>query len=113
MTRKIGGGSIATIGNTALGYEAEGEYGDRDGDGKNEPDCVEAWGGYLERCFYKSLNDNIIVLGEMWSSAIKSYLDRYPGMDSQWDCKVVEEWILFGDPSLNIGGLSNEKRDHI
>jgi hypothetical protein len=107
LTRKIDGGSIATIGNTGLGYEAEGEYGDRDGDGLNEPDCVEAWGGYLERCFYKSLDDNIIVLGEAWANAIKSYLDIYPGMDSQWDTKVIEEWILFGDPSLNIGGKRN------
>jgi len=112
LTRKIGGGSIATIGNTGLGYEGEGEYGDRDGDGLNEPDCVEAWGGYLERCFYKSLNDNNIVLGENWGNAIKKYLDIYPGMEDQWDTKVIEEWVLIGDPSLIIGGIiNNNKKD--
>ena len=109
LTRKIDGGSIATIGNTGLGYEAEGEFGDRDGDGINEPDCVEALGGYLERCFYKSLADNNIVLGETWANAIKKYLDTYPGMEDQWDTKVVEEWVLIGDPSLAIGGRFNDE----
>jgi hypothetical protein len=113
LTRKIDGGSIATIGNTGLGYEAEGEFGDRDGDGLNEPDCVEAWGGYLERCFYKSFADSNMILGESWANAIKSYLDVFPGMESQWDTKVIEEWVLIGDPSLNIGGKLNEKRSSI
>ncbi len=104
LTRKIGGGSIATIGNTGLGYEAGGEYGDRDGDGVNEPDCVEAYGGYLERCFYDTFNKSAGILGEVWGGAINKYLDTYPGMDFQWDAKVVEEWALLGDPSLKIGG---------
>lgn len=113
LTRKFNGGSIATIGNTGLGYEAEGEYGDRDGDGLNEPDCVEAWGGYLERCFYKSLNDNNIVLGEAWGNAIKKYLDIYPSMEDQWDTKVIEEWVLIGDPSLIIGGIVNDNKNDL
>jgi hypothetical protein len=106
LTRKIGGGSIATIGNTGLGYEAGWEYGDRDGDGVNEPDCVEAYGGYLERCFYKTFNESIDILGDVWGGAIRKYLFIFPGMDFQWDAKVIEEWILFGDPSLKIGGYN-------
>jgi len=105
LTRKINGGSIATISNTGLGYEGEGEFGDRDGDGLDEPDCVEAWGGYLERCFYKTFNEGKDILGETWGGAIRKYLDTYPGMGGKWDAKVVEEWALLGDPSLEIGGL--------
>jgi len=104
LTRKVGGGSIATIGNTGLGYEAGWEFGDRDGDGVNEPDCVEAFGGYLERCFYKTFNESVEILGEVWGGAINKYLNVYPGMDYQWDAKVIEEWVLLGDPSLKIGG---------
>jgi hypothetical protein len=106
LTRKIGGGSIATIGNTGLGYEAGWEYGDRDGDGINEPDCVEAYGGYLERCFYSTFNESIDILGEIWGGAINKYLNVYPGMDFQWDAKVIEEWVLLGDPSLKIEGYN-------
>jgi hypothetical protein len=40
LTVKANGGAIATIGNTALGYEAGGEVGDLNGDKINEPDCV-------------------------------------------------------------------------
>jgi len=105
LTRKIGGGSIATIGSTGLGYEAEGENGDLDGDGKNEPDCVEALGGYLETQFFKAYgNDSIDILGEAWGSAINQYLDIFPGMNNRSDAKTIEQWIIFGDPTLKIGG---------
>ncbi len=104
LTRKIGGGSIATIATTALGYEAEGDYCyDIDGDGVNEPDCVEALGGYIERCFYESCNESINILGMLWGNTINRYLDVYPGMNHQWDAKIVESWTLLGDPSLKIG----------
>ncbi len=50
-------------------------------------------------------------LGEVWAKAITAYLNEYPidwntpaGADSSIDAKVVQEWILLGDPSLKIGG---------
>ena len=105
LTRKIGGGAIATIGCTGLGYEKEGENGDLDGDGTNDPDCVEALGGYLETQFFKAYGvDHIDILGDAWNAAITQYLDVYPGMQNRSDAKTVEQWILFGDPSLKIGG---------
>jgi hypothetical protein len=107
LTVKPSGGAIATIGNTALGYEAGGEVGDLNGDAINEPDCVEALCGYLEIQFFKGYGKyHIDMLGKLWSNAIGEYLQIYPGMENLSDAKTIEQWILFGDPSLKIGGYS-------
>jgi hypothetical protein len=105
--RNTRGGAIATLGNTGLGYGAVGENGDLDGDGVNDPDCVEANGGYLETQFFKFIGVNHTqYLGAAWGEAITKYLKVYPGMNDLIDCKTVEEWALLGDPSLMIGGYS-------
>ncbi len=107
LTVKPTGGTIATIGNTALGYEAGGEVGDLDGDTLNEPDCVEALCGYLETQFFKQYGKNHIdILGKLWCNALREYLQIYPGMENLSDAKTIEQWVLFGDPSLRIGGYS-------
>lgn len=99
------GGAIACLGNTGLGYEAGGEIGDLDGDGVNEPDCVEALCGYLETQFFKGYSVNHIDrLGNIWCRAIVQYLQIYPGMGQWSDAKTLEQWVLFGDPTLKIGG---------
>jgi len=100
MTRKLGGGSIATIGCTALGYTKEDKKSFKGG--INE----------LEVEFFKQYGQNgSNVLGDTWAAAITWYLDTYPinwstpaGSDSWIDAKVVQSWALFGDPSLQIGG---------
>ena len=105
LTRVLGGGSIATIGNTGLGYGTVGNYGDLNGDGVDEPDCVEALSGYIESLFFREYGqNNVHILGEVWGGAVTSYLNTFPGMDDQTDCKTVEEWVLLGDPTLMIGG---------
>ena len=104
MTRKIGGGSIATFGHTGLSYEATGEEGDLDGDGENLPDCLEAFCGYQNRMFFKTFSENSTILGEVWMGTINKYLETFPGMDYQLDAKTVEQWALLGDPSLLFGG---------
>ena len=104
LTRKVNGGAIATIGCTGLGYEAGGELGDLDGDGVNDPDCIEALGGYLESLFFKNINENVTYLGDAWGHAINQYLEVFPGMGNQSDAKTIEQWVLIGDPSLRIGG---------
>lgn len=104
LTRKIGGGAIATIGYTGLSYTAVGEEGDLDGDGVNDPDCIEALSGYLGIQFYKTFNEGIDILGEAWGSALNKYLNTFPGMDEQSSAKHAEQWPLLGDPSLKIGG---------
>jgi hypothetical protein len=105
LTRKLGGGAIATIGTTGLGYEDSGEKGDLDGDGNNEPDCVERLGGYLETQFFRAYGVNQKdILGEAWGDAITQYLEKFPGMSNRTHAKTVEQWIIFGDPTLKIGG---------
>ena len=104
LTRKIGGGSIATIGNTGLGYGTIGEHGDIDGDGVTEPDCLESLGAYWFIQFYKTFDEGADILGEVWGGAIEKYLTTFPGMDYNLDCKTVQQLPLLGDPSLRIGG---------
>ncbi len=104
LARKQDGGSIASFGNTGLGYGSIGENGDLDGDGVNLPDAVEAAGGYQKAVFFKTYSEGVDILGAVWGGAERSYLNTYPGMSDQTDCKTVEQWPLLGDPSLKIGG---------
>jgi len=105
LTVKTHGGAIATIGNTGLGYEAGGEVGDLNGDGANEPDCVESLCGYLETEFFRGYQVNHLdILGKNWCHTIVEYLLIYPGMEGWSDAKTLEQWVLLGDPSLKIGG---------
>jgi hypothetical protein len=102
LTRKVGGGSIATIGNTALGYGPEDKLDPSPGGG----------GGYLSRYFFQEYGQNCTdILGKTWSNTITNYLKRHPiewdknsFHDTTIDIKSVQEWVLFGDPSLKIGG---------
>ena len=104
LARKIGGGSLATIGNTGLGYGTTGEHGDLDGDGINEPDILEALGGYWFIQFYKTVDEGVDILGEAWGGAEHKFMTTFPGMEDQTDCKTVQQMALLGDPSLKIGG---------
>jgi hypothetical protein len=101
LTRKVGGGAIATIGNTALGYGAIDKL-----------DPSRGGGEYIEIFFFEEYGkNNSHVLGQAWGNAIERYLDRFPvdfsqgsNSDTCLDAKVVQEWVLLGDPSLKIGG---------
>ena len=104
LARKIGGGSISTIGNTGLGYGAVGEHGDIDGDGIVEPDVLEAFGGLYFDQYYKVMDSGADRLGDCHSGALTSYLDIRPGMGDKVDAKTMEQMVLLGDPSLKIGG---------
>lgn len=104
LTNKLNGGAIATIGSTGLGYEADGEHGDIDGDGILEPDCVEVLGGFLETEFFNIVNHNMMYLGDAWNGAITRYLKQHPAFFNQSYAKTIEQWVLIGDPSLRIGG---------
>jgi hypothetical protein len=104
LTRKVGGGSIATIGHTGLSYESVGETGDLDGDGENLPDVLEIFCGYQNLQFYKTYYEGVDILGKVWGGTIRKYLDAHPGMSLQGHAKTVEQWVLLGDPSLKIGG---------
>ncbi|MCK5261212.1 MAG: hypothetical protein KAJ44_03450 [Thermoplasmatales archaeon] len=100
LTRKIGGGSIATIGCTGLGMT------------KEDKESFSGAGDFLEPTFFYEYGTNgTHILGEAWGKTISDYLNEYPidwetpaAWDYAIDAKTVQQWALLGDPSLQIGG---------
>ena len=100
LTSKFNGGSIATIGNTGLGYS------------KEDKQSKEGADSYLDPQFFWEYGMNgTEILGKAWQNAINTYLNEFPidwdtpsGSDSSIDAKTVQQWVLLGDPSLKIGG---------
>ncbi len=94
-----GGGSIATIANSALGTHAMG-----DADHNMVNDYLEVLDGWLELRFLRLYSEeNSDILGLNHGQAITDYLNRFLGNNDEMDIKMVQQWILFGDPSLKIG----------
>lgn len=102
LTRISTGGSIATIGCTGLGMS------------KEDKESFSGAGDYLEPTFFREYGVNgTTILGAVWGNTISDYLKHYPidwmtpaAKDSAIDAKTVQQWVLFGDPSLKIGGYS-------
>lgn len=100
LTRKVGGGSIATIGCSGLGMTKEDKV------------SFSGAGDYLEPTFFYEYGQNgTQYLGETWAKTIINYINKYPvdwsepaAGDHAIDAKTVQQWILLGDPSLRIGG---------
>ena len=97
------GGSIATFGATGLSW-----YG------------IEFNGGgtdWLHLQFFREYQDGLTTLGQIWKNALTKYLENFPidwdspsGSASSIDAKTVEQWTMFGDPSLKIGGYESNSR---
>ena len=78
--------------------------------------CIESLTGHTTMSVFESYMDGIDVIGEIWSETISRYLDddiawsvsenlNSDGDSVEWlNYLALEEWILFGDPSLKIGG---------
>jgi len=96
MASKPRGGSIATIGNTGLGYGYIEEY------------STSGLGGWIEPRFSHAYGvQGKTILGEAHSQAITDYINIIDNVNSdQIDRKTIEEWVLLGDPSLMIGGYA-------
>jgi hypothetical protein len=100
LTTKIGGGAIATIANTGLGT-----HGDGDLDNNSIPDYMEILDGWLELKFLElsgTYDDDF--LGDNVGETFIGYFNRFYGDYAKMDVKMVQQWQLFGDPSLKIGG---------
>ena len=98
LTKQKNGGSIATIANTGLGTHA---MDDADNNGVN--DYLEIYDGYLELKFLELYSEeNIKELGELHQEAITNYLNTFLGNHDEMDIKMVQQWQLFGDPSLTL-----------
>ncbi len=96
------GGSIATMAYTGLDWFAEGDYNN-----DSIPDCTQFFSGYVNTQFFKNYGvNNITVLGEAHTQALIDYLNAFPPMLEKLDCKTVQEFVLLGDPSLQIGGYT-------
>ncbi|RLF31947.1 MAG: hypothetical protein DRN07_06110 [Thermoplasmata archaeon] len=103
LARQSDGGSIATLGYSALGYTKEDKW-ELGGEGG-----ASEW---LDTHFFWEYGMNgTQVLGDIWGNTINGYLNTYPidwnspvESPSGIDAKTAQEWILIGDPSLMIGG---------
>jgi hypothetical protein len=103
-------GSIATMGNTGLGWGWEGEF------------CtVGAGDGWISSEFFKQYGqhygqEGYQTLGQVYQQTQTSYVNTFKDFtlpecwwspDFGWDAidaQAVQEWMLLGDPSLQIGG---------
>ena len=50
--------------------------------------------------------ENNDILGLNHGQTIIDYLNLFIGDNAKMDVKMVQQWELFGDPSLKIGGYS-------
>jgi hypothetical protein len=87
------GGGIASFGSAAKGYSYMGRYVTY---GLVAKMAINTFKAYRRQ--------GAVTVGEMWSKAIERYISA--GMDAA-DYKTVEEWMLFGDPTLTIGEESS------
>ena len=103
-------GAIATMGNTGLGWGWEGEF------------CtVGAGDGWISSEFFRQYGEhygeeNYEKLGQVYMQTQTSYVNTFKDFtlpeswwlpDAGWDAidqQAVEQWVLLGDPSLQIGG---------
>jgi len=95
LTKLSKTGAIATIGNTGLGFGNFGEWCNVGG--------VDNW---ITTEFFKQYGtEGHDILGEVHTLCITNYIATF-GKDVSEDVQTVQGWILFGDPSLKIGGYS-------
>lgn len=100
LTSKYNGGSIATIANTGLGT-----HGEDDSDNNGIADYLEVLDGWLELRILELYGiNNKDILGENHGQTMVEYLHSFLGDNEKMDVKMVQQWQLFGDPSLKIGG---------
>ena len=96
LVRQKWGGSIATIGNTGLGWGTGGEG------------SVEMGDGYITTHFFQVYNQTAdlkaCTLGLVHGQTINDYVIKFSPNGNEIDRKTVEQWVLLGDPSLKIGG---------
>jgi len=93
------GGSIATLGYTGLDWFA---VGDDDADGI--PDCTQYYSGFMNTHFFKNYGVNdITVLGQIHTQTVIDFINTHPPMDYELNCKTIQEFVLLGDPSLQLG----------
>ncbi len=100
MVQEKQGGAIAIMGYTGLDWFATGDY-TYDG----IPDCVQFFSGYANTQFFKNYGQqNLTILGQAHTQTLIEYIIEHTPMNERLDCKTVQEFVLLGDPTLQIGG---------
>ena len=98
-------GAIATITNTNICF---GAIGDNDENGVL--DDAELYGGFLAVELFRLYGqEKIDILGDLYQNAVSNYVKSLPVHNDKIHCKSIQEFILFGDPTLKIGGYSGGK----
>lgn len=95
LVRNPHGGSIATMGNTGLGYGMPGV------------DLTTGGGdGWITIEFFKQYGaEGLHILGQAYQQTLTSYVNTFDMTDlAAGHPKSVQQWVLLGDPSLKIGG---------
>ena len=96
----IGGkGAIASMATTGLSWGYDGSY------------CTNGLSGYMDVRLCRNF-DKGMYAGDIFDESIENYL-TWQMMNSVYDYKTVEEWLLFGDPTLKIGGYGNESNNPV
>lgn len=100
LTSALRGGAIACIANTGLGTHGHGDL-----DNNTIPDYLETLDGWLELRFLEQYGiEKYDILGLNHGDTLVEYYNKFLGDDTKMDVKMVQQWILFGDPSMKIGG---------
>ena len=92
-------GTIATIGNSGLGW------------GDSDESCIDGLDGWITTHFFKTYaelyNQENCTLGMVHSKTISDFIETFTPNDEMLERKTVEQWVLLGDSTLKIGGYPN------
>lgn len=94
MTLQGGGGAIAVIGPSALGYGYLNEHYNAGLGGWISPRFTHAYA--IQGREYA---------GMIWGQGITDYIDNFDVFRDYTDRKTIDERVLLGDPSLKLGGI--------
>ncbi len=88
------GGAIASLAPSTIAYCLPGNL------------CTECFDGYMDIALFLSYSQGFHTPGSMLENAQISYINNVIKELNPLDYQTVEEWTLFGDPSLQLGGYS-------
>ncbi len=86
LIKRFDAGAIATFGSSGISYGGRGTS------------ATKSQFGYISCRLHEGIYNNRVI-GEVWGGALNDYVNNV-GLTNYADYKTVEEFILFGDPTL-------------